>query len=164
MKQTLLMLALVAGFAVFICPAARAQEVTKAQVMDQEIELMRQDLRAKRKQVMATNMELSPAEAEKFWPVFDQYIQDQRKIYDVHYGLLKEYSDTMATLTEAQALSLTKRWADTDAAKAQLRLKYYPAFEKIIGAKRTARFCQLERLLTLMIDVQIASDVPLIKP
>ena len=164
MRRLLIMLAVVAAPGFFACPALRAQEVTKASVTDNEVELMRQDLRSKRKQILAANIQLTDAEAEKFWPVYDQYAADQTKAYDIHYGLLKEYAANIDKLTDEQALSLTKRWSDSDSAKAQLRAKYFPAFEKIIGGKRAARVCQLDRLLTLMIDVQIASDVPIIKP
>jgi len=164
MRKFLIMLAVLAAPVFFTCPAVRAQEVTKASVTDQEVELMRQDLRSKRKQIIAANIQMTDAEAEKFWPIYDQYAADQRKAYDIHYGLLKEYAANIDKLTDAQALSLTQRWSDSDTAKAQLRTKYFPAFEKVLGGKRAARLCQLDRMLTLMIDVQIASDVPLIKP
>lgn len=164
------------GFAILLVAlllparAIRAQEVSpkpvvdRASVTEAEIELMRQDVRGKRKQIIAANIEMTAAEAEKFWPVYDQYAADQRKAYDIHYGLLKEYAANIKTLTDAQALSLTKRWTDADTAKAQLRVKYFPEFDKVLGAKRAARLCQLDRMMTLMIDLQIASDVPLISP
>lgn len=164
MRKIITALALVAAPAFFTCPALRAQEVTRTSVTDQEIELMRQDLRSKRKQIIAANIQMTDAEAEKFWPVYDQYAAEQKKAYDMHYGLLKEYAANINTLTNEQALSLTKRWTEADTAKAQLRTKYFPAFERVLDGKRAARLCQLDRMLTLMIDVQIASDVPLIKP
>jgi len=164
MRKLLMMLAVLAAPVFFTCHAVHAQEVTKASVTDQEVELMRQDLRSKRKQIIAANIKMTDAEAEKFWPIYDRYAADQRQAYDVHYGLLKEYAANIDKLTDAQALSLTQRWSDSDAAKAQLRTKYFPAFEKVLGGKRAARLCQLDRMLTLMIDVQIAADVPLINP
>ena len=164
MRKIIILLALLAAPAFFTCPALRAQEVTRTSVTDQEIELMRQDLRSKRKQIIAANIQMTDAEAVKFWPVYDEYAAEQKKAYDIHYGLLKEYAANVNTLTNEQALSLTKRWTEADTAKAQLRTKYFPAFEKVLGGKRAARLCQLDRMLTLMIDVQIASDVPLINP
>jgi hypothetical protein len=164
MRKILVLFAILAAPAFLTCPALRAQEVTRTSVTDQEIELMRGDLRSKRKQIIAANIQMTDSEAEKFWPVYDQYAAEQKKAYDIHYGLLKEYAANINTLTNEQALSLTKRWTEADTAKAQLRTKYFPAFEKVLDGKRAARLCQLDRMLTLMIDVQIASDVPLIKP
>src|SRR5262245_57628448 len=164
MKRILIAFAILVVALLLPCPKIRAQEVTPASVSDSEIALMRQDIRSKRKQIIAANIEMTAAEAEKFWPVYDQYAADQRKAYDIHYRLLKEYAASIKTLTDAQALSLTQRWVEADTAKAQLRTKYFPMFEKVIGAKRAARVCQLDRVMTLMIDLQIASDVPLISP
>jgi len=164
MKKALITITILLPALLLVCPALRAQEVTRTSVTDQEVELMRQDIRSKRKQIIAANIEMTAAEAEKFWPVYDQYASEQRKAYDIHYGLLKEYAASIKTLTDAQALSLTKRWTEADTAKAQLRVKYFPEFEKVLGAKRAARLCQLDRMMTLMIDLQIGSDVPLISP
>jgi hypothetical protein len=164
MRKFLIAFGILSVAALLPAGAIRAQEVSRTAVTDQEIALMRQDIRGKRKQIVAANIEMTAAEAEKFWPVYDQYALEQKKAYDIHYGLLKEYAANIKTLTDAQALSLTKRWTEADTAKAQLRVKYFPEFEKVIGAKRAARLCQLDRMMTLMIDLQIGSDVPLISP
>jgi hypothetical protein len=170
MKKILIAIAILAVPAVFACPSLHAQEATRTNVADRtsvpeaEIDMMRKDLRSRRKQVIAANIQMTDTEAEKFWPIYDQYAADQRKAYDIHYGLLKEYAANEKTMTDAMALSLTKRWTEADTAKAQLRVKYFPMFEKVLGGKRAARICQLDRMLTLMIDLQIGSDVPLIQP
>jgi hypothetical protein len=172
MKKTLIALAILAVPAFLTCPALRAQtqEVStnpaadRTAVPEAELEMMRKDIRSKRKQIIAANIQMTDAEAEKFWPIYDQYAADQKKAYDIHYDLLKEYAANEKTMTDAMALSLTKRWTDADTAKAQLRVKYFPMFEKVLGGKRAARICQLDRMLTLMVDLQIGSDVPLINP
>lgn len=176
MRKTLIAITILAASALFAGPLVRAQETSKTQnvstttvsertsVSETEIDLMRSDVRSRRKQVIAANIQMTDAEAEKFWPIFDRYAADQRKAYDIHYGLLKEYAANEKTLSDAQALSLTKRWTEADTAKAQLRVKYFPEFERVLGSKRAARLCQLDRMLTLMVDLQIGSDVPLIAP
>ena len=170
MRRFLIVLAILAFPALLTCPAIRAQETTRTNVADRtsvpeaELDLMRKDLRSKRKQVIAANIQMTDAEAEKFWPIYDQYAADQRKAYDIHYELLREYAANERTMSDALAMSLTKRWSEADTAKAQLRVKYFPMFEKALGGKRAARICQLDRMLTLMIDLQIGSEVPLIQP
>jgi uncharacterized membrane protein YccC len=42
-------------------------------VSDKDIEMLRENLRAQRKQLTAQNMTLTTDEATKFWPIFDQY-------------------------------------------------------------------------------------------
>jgi hypothetical protein len=107
---------------------------------------------------------LTDTEAEKFWPVYDQYTAETIKLYDARYAIVKDYADHINNLTDAQAQSIAKRWSDADAAAIQLRQKYFPLFEKVIAGKKTALFFQIDRRLALMIDLQLASEIPLVQP
>jgi len=135
----------------------------EAPSIDEEIALLRSDLRSTRKQVVAANMKLSETEAEKFWPIYDQYVDELVKINNAKYVLIKEYLQS-ANMTEEQADSLAKRWVDVDASVAQLRLKYIPIFRRALTAKGTAMFFQIERRVQMMIDLQLASSIPLVQP
>jgi len=155
-----------------LAPASRAQATPTARPVaskeadasiDQEIALMRSDLRSNRKQVVAANMKLTDAEAEKFWPIYDQYVNELVKINDAKYALIKEYLQS-SNLTDAQADTLSKRWLDVDSSVAQLRLKYIPTFRSALSAKGTAMFYQIDRRVQMMIDLQLASALPLIQP
>ena len=156
----------------FFAPPADAQATQAAQPVaskeadssiDQEIAMMRSDLRSNRKQVIAVNMKLTEAEAEKFWPIYEQYVNELVKINDAKYALIKEYLQS-SNLSDAQADTLAKRWLDVDASVAQLRLKYIPIFRKALSAKGTAMFYQIDRRVQMMIDLQLASAIPLIQP
>ena len=50
--------------------------------VDQEIKLLRQDLRTEKKKIVAANMQLTEAEALKFWPVYDAYTLETIKLND----------------------------------------------------------------------------------
>jgi hypothetical protein len=139
--------------------AARSPQPT----IDQEIAMMRSDLRSNRKQVIAANMKLTDAEAEKFWPIYDQYVSELVTINNAKYDLIKVYLQN-TNMTEDQADTLAKRWVDVDASVAQLRLKYIPIFRAVLSAKGTAMFFQIDRRVQMMIDLQLASAVPLIQP
>jgi hypothetical protein len=131
---------------------------------DQEIDLLRKDLRSKKKQLIAANMKLSDAEAEKFWPVYDQYTADLVRINDTKYGLIKQYLQTYTTMTDAEADAYMKKWTGVDDSVVQLRQKYVPTFRKVLSARNTLLFFQLDRRVSLMIDLQLASQIPLIEP
>ena len=125
---------------------------------------MREDIRAERKKIVAANMPLTEAEATKFWPVYDRYIGETIKINDARYSVIKEYAQNYSTMSDAQADSFIKRWVSLDTDNSQLRLKYIPEFEKVISHKKTALFFQIDRRLNMMIDLQLSSQVPLLKP
>ena len=131
--------------------------------IDQEIAMLRSDLRSTRKQVVAANMKLTDTEAEKFWPTYDQYVAELVKINDAKYALIKEYLQN-TNVTDEQADSLSKRWLAVDESVIQLRLKYIPIFRSALSAKGTAQFFQLDRRVQMMIDLQLLGSIPLIEP
>jgi hypothetical protein len=143
---------------------ASGKNMTEEQVNDANIQLMRQDIRSERKKVVAANLPLTEAEAVKFWPVYDRYIGETIKVNDVRFALLKEYAKNYDASTEEQADSFIKRWLALDQDNTQLRLKYIPEFDKVISHKKTAMFFQIDRRLSMLIDLQLASQVPLVKP
>jgi hypothetical protein len=143
---------------------ASGKNMTEEQVNDANIQLMRQDIRSERKKVVAANMSLTEAESTKFWPVYDRYIAETIKVNDVRFALLKEYAKNFDTTTDEQADSFIKRWLALDQDNTQLRLKYIPEFEKVISHKKTAMFFQIDRRVSMLIELQLASQVPLIKP
>lgn len=144
--------------------AAPAPKVSADQVADDTIQLMRQDIRSERKKIVAANLPLTEAEAVKFWPVYDRYVVDHSKIYDTRYALIKEYAQSYDTLTDEQANSFIKRWTTTEEEMAQLRLRWMPEFEKVVSPKKTAMFFQIDRSLGLIVELQLSSQIPLVKP
>jgi hypothetical protein len=140
------------------------RKVSAEQVTDDTIQLMRQDIRLQRKQIVAANLPLTEPESIKSWPVYDRYVVDHSKICGARYALIKEYAMSYNTLTEDQARSFITRWTKTEEQMAQLRLKWIPEFEKVISAKKTAMFFQIDRRLGQMVELKLSSEIPLVKP
>jgi len=130
---------------------------------DQNIELFRKDVRSLRKQMIASNLDLTEAEAEKFWPIFSQYTAELAKIADKKYALLQEYAQNYTTLTDEQAESYIKGRAEVEQSIMLLRQKYVPIFRQVVSGKTTALFFQLDWRLSLIVDLQLASHIPLIE-
>jgi hypothetical protein len=131
---------------------------------DHDIQMLRQNLRTQRKQVIAANMKLTDAEAQKFWPLYDQYIAELVKLNGTKYELIKQYVQNNGVLTDAQADSAVKKWIGVDQGVSELRLKYVPIFHKVLSAQNTALFYQLDRRVQLMIDLQLMMALPLVEP
>ena len=144
-------------------PQANASQSSTSSI-DQDIDLLRKDIRSQKKQIIAANVQLTDAEAQAFWPVYDQYTADLVKTNNDKYALIKEYAQSYDTMTDAQADDWTKRVLQLDANVAALRLKYLPAFRKVLSPKKTALYEQVERKTQMLIDVQLALQIPLVPP
>lgn len=140
-------------------PGADAQA---GPINDQDVEMLRANLRAQRKQIMAENMTLTADEATKFWPIFDQYRQEAIKPNDERWAVIKEYAANYSTMTDAQAADYMKRSTAVDQQLLSLRTKYVPIFEKVISAKKTALWYQIDRRIDLLINLQLSSQIPMV--
>jgi hypothetical protein len=130
---------------------------------DEDIQLLRKDLRSQKKQIVAANVNLTDVEAEKFWPVYDRYTADLGRINDAKAALIKDYLQTFDTMTGEQAESYIRKRGSVEESIMQLRLKYIPVFRKVLSGRQTALFFQIDWRLGLMIDLQLA-QMPLIDP
>jgi len=140
-------------------PGAGAQSNS---VSDQDIEMLRKDLRAQRKEITAQNMSLTADEATKFWPIFDQYRQEAVKPNDERWALIKDYATNYNTMTDAQAQDYIKRSTAVEQQLIALRMKYVPVFEKVISPKKTALWYQIDHRIDLLINLQLSAQIPMV--
>ena len=133
-------------------------------ITDDDIQMMRKDIRSQRKQIIAANMKLTDSESEKFWPVYENYVSDLVSINRTKYALIKQYVETRGVLTDDEAETAVNQWVGVDQSVAELRKKYVPIFRKVLSSKNTALFYQIDRRVQLMIDLQLATSLPMIEP
>lgn len=138
-----------------------AVATTADAITDQQLALLRRDIRSMKKQLIAANLTLTDSEATKFWQVYEQYSAETGKINETRTAIIKEYSEVYGTLTDDQADNLIRRWLDTDIQQTKLRQRYVPIFRGVLPGKKAATFFQLDRRISTMIDIQLTSQLPL---
>jgi hypothetical protein len=135
--------------------------VVSPTITDEDIALLRQDLRAKKMQVIGQNMSLSDTEAQKFWPVYNHYVKDLQEVNNQKYALLKQYAQMWSTMTDQDAVIYVRNWLEADGQAQALRVKYVPLVNQVLPGKKAATFFQLDRRLNMIIDLQLFSQIPL---
>jgi hypothetical protein len=172
-KKSLIVATVLFGVSLMSGPRALAQDaapqpltgaVSGQASSDEDIKLFRKDLRSLKKQIIAANMDLTDTEAQQFWPIYDRYTTELVKIYGTKYALLNEYAQNYTGITGEQAESYIKGRADVEESTLQLRRKYLPIFRKALSGRLTALFFQLDWRLGLIMDLQLASQTPLVEP
>jgi len=128
---------------------------------DADIQLLRQDLRAQKQKLIAQNLPMTESEAVKFWAVYNRYTGELRDINDEKFRLIKEYAEKWGEMTNDDALIYIRRWLEVDTQTHQLRLKYVPEMSQVLPGKKAATFFQLDRRIGMMMDLQLASQIPL---
>ena len=170
MKKITFAALLLVGLCVVGSPMALAQNTssqlsaadsTADAIADQQLALLRKDIRSIQKQLVAANLTLTDSEATKFWQVYEQYSAETERINDTRTAIIKEYSEDYGTLTDDQADNLIRRWLDTDIEQTKLRQRYVAIFRKVLPGKKAATFFQFDRRISTMIDLQLTSQLPL---
>jgi uncharacterized membrane protein len=147
-----------------VASGAVAQTTTTNQSgVDSDIALLRSNVQAQKTDVIAHTMQFNDAEGKAFWPLYREYANKQQTIGDQRVSVIKDYADHYDTIDDAKADELMGRMLKFDNARTDLRAEYYPKFKKAIGAKQAAKFFQVDNRLSLLVDLQIASAVPIIQ-
>jgi hypothetical protein len=144
-----------------------AQTVQMVQVQvkpltDEDIKLMRQDIQSIKEDVIRDTMQFTDAEKTAFWPVYKMYADEQRGIAEKRFAIIMDYVKNLDTMTDSDAGSLSRRMLQIDDDTQSLRKKYLPKFETALGAKRAAKFFQVDNRLSMIVNIQLASEIPLI--
>jgi len=139
----------------------KVERVITPTVTDEDIALLRKDLRAMKMQVIGQNMSLSEEEGQKFWPIYNHYVKDLQVVNDQKYGLLKQYAEMWATMSDQDAMIYVRHWLEVDAQVQALRLKYVPTVSQVLPGRKAATFFQLDRRLNMIIDLQLFGQIPL---
>ena len=130
-------------------------------VTDEDIALLRKDLRAMKMQVIGQNMSLSEDEGQKFWPIYNHYVKDLQVVNDQKYALLKQYAEMWSTMSDQDAMIYVRHWLEVDGQAQALRLRYVPVVSQVLPGKKAATFFQLDRRLNMIVDLQLFSQIPL---
>ena len=144
-------------------PIAFAAE--KADKTGSLIEVMRAVLQTDRKTIVAANMELTAQESADFWPVYNDYQVDRAKVVDRLVALIGAYAQSYnyKSLTDEKAKEMLDELLSVEKAKVKLRKKYACKFNKVLPEKKVLRFYQLENKMDAVIQLDLASGIPLAK-
>lgn len=130
------------------------------QNLNEYIALIRKDVRSQKFAVVDSVMQLDPDEAAKFWPIYRDYDTELAKLNDLRVANIKEYARTYKDLTDSKADELIQNALTYQKQRTELLAKYYDRVKQSLGAVTAARFVQVENQLLSIIDLQIASSLP----
>jgi hypothetical protein len=138
------------------------REASSQQARD-GIEVTRAMIKAERKAIVSLNLELTNAESQAFWPVYDEYWVQMKKIGDREVVLMEDFAKhyKYETLTNEKAEEMLNELLSILAAENKLKRKYVKRFMKVLPAKKVLRYYQIENKLDTIINMDLAATIPL---
>ena len=128
-----------------------------------EIESARSIMATERKILIMREMALTAEEAEQFWPLYDNYVNERRSLGDKRVKIITDYAASYESMTDEIARDLLKQSMKYEADKLKLQKKYVKKFSKILPDVKVARYYQLENKLDAIVDFELAAQIPLME-
>jgi hypothetical protein len=140
-------------------PPARAQAAAPTALHD-EIELNRANIQTQRQEIVQSMMELSPAESEKFWPVYREYRNEVSKLGDERVKFGERFSNQAATMSDEESKTLLDDWFKLRQRQLDLQKKYVSKFRKVLPGAKVARFYQVENAMDTIVSANLQAAMP----
>ena len=134
-----------------------------AQQITDQIEVTRSVAEAERKLIVSKNLKLTEAESEAFWPVYNQYREDIRKVTDKRVALIRKFASEFETLDDDRAEGLMKDYLDFQEEHVKTRRSHVKKFSKVLPPRKLFRFYQIDGKLNVIVDFELARSIPLIQ-
>lgn len=164
MKAIRVVLAIAVLLATLALAAQEQVAVVKVRPLtDDDIALLRADIQADKTDVIGKTMKFSDDQGKVFWPLYREYANEQQKIGDQKVSLIKDYAASYDTIDDAKANDFAERYLKCEQDNLNLRKKYYPKFKKAVGAKQAAKFMQVDNRLNMLLNLQLASLIPIVR-
>ena len=129
---------------------------------DPYLELLRSDVRLARVELLTEAINTTEGQAELFWPIFEEYDKKLTKLGDRRVALVERYFETLEAGSIDDLSEVMKQWFEIQHDRLELRKHYYHEVHKAVGVEIAASFTQFETVVWMMIDIQIAAELPLV--
>ena len=94
---------------------------------------------------LTKHLELTTEEAEKFWPVYNEFTDKLRESKKTKMKLAKELKENVDNLKDSEIKTKTDAILSEEQKEVDLKREYNPKIAAVIGYKRTVKLVSLER-------------------
>jgi hypothetical protein len=151
-------LTLAAAITIFVVSPAISQDKPA-----DNMQILRDKVKADKKLLVAANMELTEAEAKGFWPVYEKYQDELFLLRGRTVKLIKDYTDAYEKMTNNKAKALLDELMKIDSLGLKLRQAYLPKFRQVLPEVKVVRYYQIENKINAALNYELATNIPLMK-
>lgn len=159
MKKLILSLAAM-GLIGFAPDHLAAQETLE--IPPEFMEALKKDVRQMRTQAMQSAIVLEPGQATTFWPIYEEYQAELEGITQARTELIRDYAMMFETMSDDQAVDLGHRAMELRGEQAALLRRYFDRIAEDVSGTTAGQFFQVEQQVQMLIDLQLAMEIPII--
>jgi hypothetical protein len=140
---------------------ALAAPITGAQTVKEALEVTRHGVETQRRVLVSGALPLTDAEAAAFWPLYDAYEKDRRRLDERANRLVADFAAAAANLADSQATAMLNEAMKVDEERLRLRRSWMDRMAKAIPPRKLARFYQIDNKLDAVVRADVARQIPL---
>jgi hypothetical protein len=126
-------------FALFLFPL-----LTAAQPVQQRVRGGFERVEAEKIAFFTSSMELTPAEAREFWPVYDSFQEKRNMMVRERQTIAANFARSRGQLTDNDAADMADRYIELQVKEADLTREYHERFKTILSPVKVMRLYQAE--------------------
>jgi hypothetical protein len=153
---------LLAGTLAVSAQSPQPEQQTKTLNLTAYAELLRSDVRTQKVAILTQVMGFTEEEDKAFWPIYREYDAEMSKLADERVALIAAYAKSYGKTTDAEADQLATKAIDLDGRRQAALGRCYERVKQTLSPRTALRFLQVEHQLQLLIDLQIASSLPIV--
>jgi hypothetical protein len=127
------------------------------------MQIVREKLRADKKLLVSEALKLSEAESKGFWPVYESYQKELSAVNDRILKLIQEYAKNYPSMTNEVAKKLIDDYLSVEEQRLKIRQSHLPRFRKVLPEIKVARFYQLENKIQASVNYDLAAGIPMVE-
>lgn len=144
-------------------PPIRATQPGGGEAAKADLQILLDTIRANRKALVATNLNLTDEESAKFWPIYERYDKELNAVQDRLAGILDDYTTHFIDMSDAKAMSLVEDYLSVESDRFKTRRSYLEEFAKAIPGRKIVRFYQIENKMDAVLRYDLAARIPVIE-
>jgi hypothetical protein len=134
--------------------------VSKAQSNTDELKYLQDVIGVKKKQYVEEHVKINPADAAKFWKLYDEYELFRSEIGEKRVDNINEYVTNYGKLTNAKADELMKRSFAVSGEMAALWQKTYSKMAKELSPVTASEFILVEMYIEAKVRQAVTEQAP----
>jgi polyhydroxyalkanoate synthesis regulator phasin len=145
-----------------ITALAAAPVLSQGKAAD-NMEIVREKIRADKKLVVAETMGMTDSEAKAFWPVYEAYQKDLAKLNDRTIKLIDDYADNYGAMSNEAAKKLMDEYMAIETERLKIRQSQLPRLRQVLPEMKVLRYYQLENKIQAVVSYELAANIPLVR-
>ena len=118
-------------------------------------------VQADKKAVVEKSLSLTPAEAKKFWPLYEKFQKELDAPHREYALAVRDYVSAEKSMTDANATRLARVVLAASVSEAKIRERQFKEVSKVLPGIKAARYVQIENKIQAVQRYETAKTIPL---